>query len=91
MTDKINELKNQISENTNSNDSYRFNSIQDLIDRVKVLEEWKNDIASLKKKSSGYVVQKNKNNDNDNNDNNSNSNEEEEKEEESEEEEENTI
>ena len=91
LTDKINELKNQISENTNSNDSYRFNSIQDLIDRVKVLEEWKNDIASLKKKSSGYVVQKNKINDNDKNGNNSNSNEEEEKEEESEEEEENTI
>ena len=91
MTDKINELKNQVSENTNSNDSYKFNSIQDLIDRVKVLEEWKNDITSLKKKSSDYVVQKNKIKDNNKNDNNINSNEDEEKEEESEEEEENNI
>ena len=91
LTDKINELKNQVSENTNSNDSYKFNSIQDLIDRVKVLEEWKNDITSLKKKSSDYVVQKNKIKDNNKNDNNINSNEDEEKEEESEEEEENNI
>ena len=90
LTDKINELKNQIGENTNSNDSFRFNSIQDLIDRVKVLEEWKNDITSLKKKSSGFVVEKNKTNENSNK-NEHNSNENEEKEEESEEEEENNI